>query len=83
MSDGYRHVPMLPELHQRGLAVVAGRTDKREPTHYRATAQGQAEIDDAMRHNAAWAREHPAESIEMFNEAVRVAKAAPPKTKKK
>lgn len=80
---GYEHVPTLPELHTKGLARVVARTDKGEPTHYRASAQGQQLIDDTMRRNAAWLRDHPGESAERTRAAIVAAKSTAPGKKKK
>lgn len=84
MSDGLRPVPTLPELHKRGLAKVVERSPKTdEPTHYRATAQGQAEIDEAMLHNGRWLREHPAESAARFRQTLEHLRTTAPTKKKK
>lgn len=84
MSDGVRPVPTLPELHKRGLATVVATSPKTgEPTHYRATAQGQAEIDEAMLHNGRWLREHPDESAARFRETLERLRSTPPAKKKK
>lgn len=59
-------VPTLVELHARGLAEVVGRNGKKEPSHYRATPEGEALIRDAMRRNAergrAWDRRRAEET---------------------
>lgn len=54
------HVPTLPELHARRpkLAEVVAVNGKGEPTHYRATPEGQQLIYDAMARNAPKAREN-------------------------
>lgn len=70
-------VPTLPELEKRGLAIVAERSrTTSEPTHYRATEEGQALIDGAMRRNAAWLREHPAEAAELTTASIQAVRAA-------
>lgn len=67
---GTEPVPTLPELHKRGLAERVG------DSHYRATAEGQAEIDGAMRRNAAWLREHPDEARAAETAGIHAARAA-------
>lgn len=80
---GYEPVPTLPDLVTRGMATVVARTDKGEPTHYRATREGQALIDDTMRRNAAYLREHPEVSAERTRQAIVAAKANATGKKKK
>lgn len=48
------HVPTVPELYAKGLAVVMVWTDGKDkkPTHYRLKPEGQQMIYDTMRRNA-------------------------------
>lgn len=79
----YEHVPTLPELAVKGLAHVVTRTDKGEPTHYRATAEGQALIDTIMHRNAEFLRAHPEASRQRTLEAIEAAKKNATGKKKK
>ncbi len=63
-------VPTVAELHKRGLA------ERRGDSHFRVTPEGQALIDGAMRRNAAWLREHPAEARAAETGGMQVARAA-------
>jgi len=51
-QHGLEHVPTVPELYKRKLAVVLERNKKGEPTLYRLTPEGQQEIYDVMARNA-------------------------------
>lgn len=74
--SGYEHVPTLPELHQKGLATVEARSPKtQEPTHYRATPEGQRIIDETMRRNGEYLRAHPDESAARTRQSIIDAKA--------
>lgn len=52
-------VPTLPELVLEGLAHVVAWNASHDPTHYRATAEGQALLNAVMDRNAARLRADP------------------------
>ena len=45
------HVPTVPELYRKQLAVVVERNKKGDPTHYRLKPEGQYLITEAMLRN--------------------------------
>lgn len=67
-DDGMVHVPTLPELAAQKPAQARVVERSKAGTFYRATEEGQATIDAAMRHNAEYLRSHPEVSRAQFKE---------------
>lgn len=76
-DDGPVHVPTVAELYKAGKAerveLTVGKKQTRQVS-FKPTAEGQAELTEAMRHNAKYFREHPEVSSELFREAVRASR---------
>lgn len=72
--DGPVHVPTVAELYKEGKAERVERAVGKKQTRqvsFTPTAEGQAEMTEAMRHNAKYFRDHPEVSTELFRDAVR------------
>lgn len=76
-NEGPVHVPTVAELYKAGKAerveLTVGKKQTRQVS-FKPTAEGQAEVTEAMRHNAKYFRDHPEVSNDLFLDAVRRAR---------